>query len=243
LGAKFERLLRDSIKKNPVNADCISNAIYGKKGLFKNIYVVGGNNEKSDVIIEYDYSNIIGINLKSGQTDLNQVMRLWANELSVVGVSTAVISIIDNCLLDAALKKGFIMRPIDQSTVKSNFAANLKKVMEYIFTRNNSSVNVWGITDLTVKPVKTYLYKMDEVIKFLSAQTITFSKNGVMNIGNYLTMKRKGGDGGSSVSKTISGKPNPKHPGNQLQFQMKILSFVKDTIKYPTTHPKPFLII
>jgi hypothetical protein len=49
-------------------------------------------------------------------------------------------------------------------------------------------------------------------------------QGGNMLIGNLITFKRKGGNGKSSNKP----KTDPKHPGNNIQLQLKMKEFIKD---------------
>ena len=67
---------------------------------------------------------------------------------------------------------------------------------------------------------------MSEVICFLlknAKNRICFSKKGIIKIGDFITVQRKGGNGSQiKISKT-----DWNHPGNQLQFKFSPLRFVE----------------
>ncbi|MHA1604374.1 MAG: hypothetical protein ACTSWF_06970, partial [Candidatus Freyarchaeota archaeon] len=71
---------------------------------------------------------------------------------------------------------------------------------------------------------KIYVFGMDDVIDFLfenASYNVTFTKKGIIRLGDFITVQRKGGDG-----KHISlPKTDWKHPGNQLQFKFSPLKF------------------
>ena len=64
---------------------------------------------------------------------------------------------------------------------------------------------------------------MQKLLAILKQSCITFSKKGIIKIGNYISLQRKGGDG----NYTQLPKTHIKHPSNQLQFKMKVLSFTQ----------------
>jgi hypothetical protein len=67
------------------------------------------------------------------------------------------------------------------------------------------------------------MFNIQKVISFIRSQEISFSDEGIIKIGNFITIQRKGGNG-SHVKKP---KTDFTHPGNQLQFKFKPLEFMK----------------
>ena len=67
-----------------------------------------------------------------------------------------------------------------------------------------------------------YFYEIDKLITEISKAEIKFSKNGVIKFGEFITLQRKGGNG----DKLHLPKSDLRHPGNQLQFKMKIINFI-----------------
>ena len=67
---------------------------------------------------------------------------------------------------------------------------------------------------------------MDDVIVFLfnnAKDNIGFTNKGIIKIGDFITVQRKGGDG-----KHIKlPKTDWRHPGNQLQFKFSPLVFAE----------------
>jgi len=71
---------------------------------------------------------------------------------------------------------------------------------------------------------------MEDVIRFLmkNASNISFSKKGIIKLGDFITIQRKSGDGKHiKIPKT-----EWSHPGNELQFKfspIKFAEYVTDT--------------
>lgn len=67
---------------------------------------------------------------------------------------------------------------------------------------------------------------MDDVIEFLienSINNVCFTEKGIIRLGEFVTIQRKGGDGRHiTIPKT-----DWKHPGNQLQFKFSPLKFAE----------------
>ena len=68
-----------------------------------------------------------------------------------------------------------------------------------------------------------FFYHMQQLLAILKKSFLSFSKKGIIKIGDYLTLQRKGGD--SNYIKLPKNHIN--HPSNQLQFKMKVLSFTQ----------------
>ena len=71
---------------------------------------------------------------------------------------------------------------------------------------------------------KMHIYDLADVLANLD-YTTTISTRGIIKIGDYVTVQRKGGNG---VKYDHIEKTSPGHPGNNLQVKMKVKAFVKD---------------
>ena len=69
----------------------------------------------------------------------------------------------------------------------------------------------------------------DDVLKHLD-YSIVFTKAGNIAIGNSIIIQRKGGNGVHVHG--IKDKGDPTHPGNNIQFKLKVNEFVKEMEKY-----------
>lgn len=174
----------------------------------------------------------MGVNIKAGKTDFNQVTRLWLSKLAKeIKLSKKAISIfqkgIDNYRLK--LKECFIEKK-SQPYVKNELKKKLDLVIELIFRGiSNDIAKILALYDRTKKVY--HLYDLDEFISKMTHSKIGFTAKGIVKIGEYITIQRKSGNG---VSVKVP-KSHLKHPGNQIQFKMKILSFMHDN--------KPFAIL
>jgi hypothetical protein len=71
-----------------------------------------------------------------------------------------------------------------------------------------------------------YIFKIQECLKFLEeniSSNIYFSRKGIIKLGDFLSVQRKGGNG----SHITIPKTNWQHPGNQLQFKFSPLRFAE----------------
>jgi coenzyme F420-reducing hydrogenase beta subunit len=93
-----------------------------------------------------------------------------------------------------------------------------------VFKRNEEKLKLLIIIDKIQR--KIYLFCMDDVIKFViedAENNVGFTKKGIIKLGRFVTIQRKGGD---SVTIKIP-KTDWKHPGNQLQFKFSPLKFAQ----------------
>ncbi len=134
---------------------------------------------------------------------------------------------IDNYRLK--LKECFIEKK-SQPYVKNELKKKLDLIIELIFRGiGNDIAKILVLHDRTKKVF--HLYDLSEFISKMARSKIGFTAKGIVKIGEYITIQRKSGNGASVKAP----KSHPKHPGNQIQFKMKILSFMHDN--------KPFTIL
>lgn len=69
------------------------------------------------------------------------------------------------------------------------------------------------------------IYSMKDVLKHLN-YNITFTNKGNILIGNSIIIQRKGGNGIHIHG--IKDKGDPTHPGNNIQFKLRVNDFVKE---------------
>jgi hypothetical protein len=96
-------------------------------------------------------------------------------------------------------------------------------VIEDIFRRGEEKLKLFIINDKRKRRI--YIFRMDDVIRFLNedAADISFTKKGIIRLGKFITIQRKGGDGKHiTIPKT-----DWNHPGNQLQFKFSPLRFAE----------------
>ena len=101
---------------------------------------------------------------------------------------------------------------------------NITDIVNEIFIRGEKELKVLMINDKM--KLRIYLYKMKDVINFLVQNiqnNISFSPKGIVRLGNFITVQRKGGNGFRiNIPKT-----DWNHPGNQLQFKFSPLKFIE----------------
>ena len=111
----------------------------------------------------------------------------------------------------------------DRDKIKRFFTDNRYKVINEIFRRGEEKLKLLLINDKGKRRI--YIFRMDDVIDFLikDAINICFSNKGIIRLGKFITIQRKGGDGEHiTIPKTCW-----EHPGNQLQFKFSPLKFAE----------------
>lgn len=224
IGSEVERLFARNILKNDNAISAIKNK-FNISGMIQEVHPTGANQRKSDVLILFQNNYSIGVNIKAGKTDFNQITRIWltdfVNKLSISNIASEAIQYgIDNYRIR---NRHFFIEEQYQDIVKKEFYLKLSKILELIFKGlNNDVAKILALYDRLNG--QFYMYSMDEVLRNLSESKIEFSNNGIIKIGDYLSLQRKGGNG----ARVKYLKSDPNHPGNQIQFKMKINTFINE---------------
>ena len=180
---------------------------------------------KTDIFLE-DHLKV-GVSIKSStKTSFHQLDRRnlekWRDSLCM---PDDIFRIMKEAILRVAQnpRNNFILEK-DKEKIKDFFAKHIVNIVNEIFTRGEKNLKLLMINDK--RKHKLSLFRMEEVINFLVKNirnNISFSSKGIIRLGDFITVQRKGGDS----SKIIIPKTNWKHPGNQLQFKFSPLKFAE----------------
>lgn len=161
----------------------------------------------------------------------HQLDRRWLDEWrSKLEMPNEVYEILWEAILrkaraESGNRKAVFIPPEHRKVVGEFIKSKLDVIIREVFVKDEADVKILAIWDRTTRGGgELCLFNMDDVISFLSRQEVSFSEEGIVRIGKYVTMQRKGGDG----SHVKVPKDDPKHPGNQLQFKFKPLEFMND---------------
>lgn len=178
---------------------------------------------KTDIFLRIDGE--IGISVKSSTaTSFHQLDRRCLEEwASFLGMPGDIFKIMKESILRVARdSRDKFVYESDRDKIENFFGKRLKAVINEIFRKGEQSLKLLMINDKRTE--KIYVFNMDDVINFLfenASNNITFTKKGIIRLGDFITVQRKGGDG-----KHVSlPKTDWKHPGNQLQFKFSPLKF------------------
>jgi hypothetical protein len=207
-----------------------------KRGLFTLGFKIKGkisaykDDVKTDIFIKID-DTVFGVSIKSSTgTSFHQLDRRRLEDWkSLLDMPDDIFDTPKKAILRIAhnAKACFIL-PEDRHRISEFFLLNIERIINEIFVKNEQSLKLLMINDKVKR--KLYLFKIEDVIRFLmkNAFNISFSKKGIIKLGDFITIQRKSGDGRHiKIPKT-----EWSHPGNELQFKfspIKFAEYVKDT--------------
>ncbi|MEM1690821.1 MAG: hypothetical protein QXF05_04580 [Thermofilaceae archaeon] len=186
---------------------------------------------KIDILLETSNSKI-GVSVKTSTgTSFHHLDRRKLDDWKkLLNMPDDVYEIMKEAILRVAKNSNskFILEK-DRPKIKDFFVKNLRKMLEEIFTGNDKKLKLLMINVINYKENKkvVYIFKMDDVIDFIYSNAISnigFTEKGIIKLGNFITVQRKGGNG---KRVTEHKKTDWDHPGNQLQFKFSPLEFVK----------------
>lgn len=219
-GFKHEQLFTDLINNNPSFNELLCNYL-GIEGSLRATNVKGY--EKSDVNLSFN-NNVIGCSIKSAKANFNQLDRRWLKDwVSILNMPQNIQNYIQFGL-DTMRNKEPNSRLIHtqyENEIINFFENRLNNLLIELFTRGDKKVKLFVAYD-NVKDI-WYICNMKEIMNTILDSSITVSKKGVLKIGDYLSMQRKGGDG----NVVNPPKSSPLHPSNNIQFKIKPLSIIE----------------
>jgi hypothetical protein len=183
------------------------------------------DNMKTDIFIEDDLQ--IGVSIKSStKTSFHHLDRRWLEEWKKVLTmpDDIFITLKEAIMRIAKNSKDYFILPQDREKIRDFFAKHIENVINDIFTHGEKALKVFMVNDK--RKHKLYFFRMEDVINFLVKNilnNITFSRKGIIKLGDYITVQRKSGDS----SKITIPKTDWNHPGNQLQFKFSPLKFAE----------------
>lgn len=218
------RINTDDIFKNSLR-ECMITLGFNPKGEI----TAYKDNVKTDIFIKINGE--IGASVKSSTgTSFHHLDRRrledWRDLLSM---PNDIFEIIKEAILRVARnsRDKFILEA-DRPKIKEFFAKHLKSIINEVFTKGEESLRLLMINDKRIR--KIYIFRMDDVLNFLyenANNNINFSNKGIIKLGDFITVQRKGGNGRHiTIPKT-----DWEHPGNQLQFKFSPLNFVEFILK------------
>ncbi|MEM1677566.1 MAG: hypothetical protein QXU63_05625 [Nitrososphaerota archaeon] len=180
---------------------------------------------KTDILIKINGE--IGISVKSStKTSFHNLdRRRLENWKELLDMPDEIFKTIKEAILRVARnsRDKFILEA-DRVRIKEFFTRHLKTIIDEIFRKGEQTLKLLMINDKQER--KIYIYNMDEVLDFLynnAIGKINFSNKGIIKLGDFITVQRKGGNG----KRVTIPKTDWNHPGNQLQFKFSPLQFAK----------------
>lgn len=188
----------------------------------QSVILQGQKNTKTDLLINLTDHKTIGISVKASQTDFNQISRLTLSRLAnCLKLSEKSVKIFQQSIDNYRIQnRKFFIEVKYQKYIQLELEKCLEDLLNLIFL-NNENLQIFVIYDRIKQ--EFFFYHMQQLLAIFKKSFLSFSKKGIIKIGDYLTLQRKGGDG----HYTKLPKNHINHPSNQLQFKMKVLSFTQ----------------
>jgi hypothetical protein len=229
IGMDVERLFKNSIKSR-------SNVLRALRdhfridGEFAAAYSTGTDAGKSDVVLKFSDGRTLSANIKAFKAGFNQITRLKIGAFCQRFGLETLTEIFEQAAIRVAGKKGRFILDVDEGRLFKALNPIAATILKFaIATLENPELLV--LFDRTAN--RMLIYDLDQILNTLDYR-ITFSKRGIIRIGEYFTIQRKGGNG---VHSRHIEKTSLDHPGNNLQIKMNIRSFVAENIPLVTYEP------
>lgn len=228
-GKKVELLFKNSIKKQPDVLQKLKEH-FNISGEFATTYATGPELGKSDVILQFSDPRGIGANIKAFKVGYNQVTRLKIGAFCQQFRLGAFQSLLEKAAIRVAGKKGRFILQSDEVLIRNAFSPITKDILHFALSRlENPELLV--LYDATANLMN--LFDMNQLLDRLSYD-VTFSRSGLIQIGKYFKIQRKGGNGVHSLHIP---KTDLSHPGNNIAVKMNVKSYVRDHVPLASYSP------
>ena len=229
IGMDTERLFKNSIG-NQVTVLNTLKEHFGIKGDYAKSFSTGTDAGKSDVMVRFTDATL-SANIKAYKTGFNQLTRttisLFCNEFNIFHLR----GVFEEGAVRVASKKGRFILPSDEARVIETIAPLAKDIVHFSLARKENP-ELLVLYNRTINMM--FLYDMKGLLDNLN-YSVSISSRGVIRIGQFITIQRKGGNGVHSLHIP---KTSLAHPGNNLQVKMKVGAFVLATPAIVTFSPK-----
>ncbi len=229
IGMDTERLFKNSIGNSASVLNTLKNH-FGIKGEYAKSFSTGTDSGKSDVMVRFTDATL-SANIKAYKSGFNQLTRttisLFCNEFNLTHLQ----KVFEEGAVRVAGKLGRFILASDETKIIEAISPLARDIVHFSLARlENPELLV--LYDRTINVM--HLYDMKDLLDNLDYD-VTISSRGVIKIGKFITIQRKGGNGVHSVHIP---KTSLAHPGNNLQVKMKVGKFVLATIPITTFSPK-----
>lgn len=152
---------------------------------------------KADIIIEMGDGDKIGVSIKSSTgTSFHNLDRRWLDKWKdFLDMPDSVFRTIKEAILRVAKdKRSKFILEADRDLIRDFFAEHLEVIIREIFRRGEEHLKLFMVNDKRKRSL--YVFNMDDVIDFLvkDATDISFTSKGIIKLGSFITVQRKGGN-------------------------------------------------
>jgi len=221
IGMDVERLFKNSIRTNLMVLGKLKTH-FSITGNFATSYKTGTDAGKSDVILKFSDGRTLSANIKAFKAGFNQVTRASiVNFCERFGIQSLK-PIFEAGAVRVASKSGRFILESEESIVGGELVSVSKEII-HTSIAGDENPELLVLYDRNLN--KMILYDMVQVLENLN-YNIAFSNRGIVKIGQYFSLQRKGGNGVHSIQIP---KTSLEHPGNNLQVKLNIRKFVNET--------------
>lgn len=217
IGMAVERLFKNSFNDQPLIAAIKRH--FGISGDFAKAFPGGTEGGKSDVLLRFT-DHTLSANIKAFLAGFNQITRMPIKTFCVQFGLQKLQKILEEGVRRVAARSGRFILESDEPLILESLTSIAKEILEYSLARRENP-ELLVLYDRANNNM--LLYDMREMLDNLDYE-ISFSKRGIIRIGKFFTIQRKGGNGVHSLHIE---KTSLLHPGNNLQVKMNIRAFVK----------------
>lgn len=229
IGMDVERLFKNSIRHNAMTLSALKQ-YFGIKGDYAKAFSTGTDSGKSDVIVRFTDATL-SANIKAYKAGFNQLTRttisLFCTEFKIPHLQ----QIFEEGAVRVAAKNGRFILDSDETQVINTLSPLARDIVHFSLARQENP-ELLVLYNRTINTM--FLYDMKNLLDNLEYE-VAISSRGVIKIGQFITIQRKGGNGVHSVHIP---KTSLAHPGNNLQVKMKVGAFVLATPAIATFSPK-----
>ncbi|MGQ0543587.1 MAG: hypothetical protein ACT4O9_17360 [Blastocatellia bacterium] len=220
IGMDVERLFKNSIGRH---LDVLNKLKlhFGIKGEYAKSFSTGTDAGKSDVIIRFTDATL-SANIKAYKTGFNQLTRTTISSFCKTFNLEHLQAIFEDGALRVAGRLGRFILASDETLIVAAISPLARDIVHFSLARDENPellVLYYRATNIM------NLYDMKDLLDNLNYE-VTISGRGVIKIGKFITIQRKGGNGVHSIHIP---KTSLDHPGNNLQVKMKVGTFVLAT--------------
>jgi len=215
-----ERLFKNSIGNYPEVLQALK-ARFGIEGEFAKAFSTGTDAGKSDVIVRFTDATL-SANIKAFKSGFNQLTRTTITSFCKEFGIEHLQSTFEEGAVRVAAKKGRFILACDEATIVETIGPLARSIVQFSLSRmeNPELLVLYSRSTNTMN-----LYDLNHLLRSLEYE-VAVSARGIIKLGKYITIQRKGGNGVHSIHIP---KTSLAHPGNNLQVKMKVGSFVSDT--------------
>lgn len=221
-GKNVETLFCNSIGDNQGVINSIQEA-FDLEGRYLKSIKTGIHGEKCDVKMSFADGRNVDANIKAYKPDamFNQATRTTlVNFKEKIGLTEKEADELTYLFLEKA--KG-TNRPLIPMSLRNKWGEiigdKLQKIVKWSLS-SHPSREILVLYDRVESIMR--LYKMTDVL-IHAGSTVTFTPRGNIQLGNYMVLQRKGGDG--NVTRYL--KTELKHPSNDVQIKLDIKKFLE----------------